>query len=101
MSDRKQNVVRAASAVARTVMISVSTILMIAGAIGIVGGVMNAVAAEQERSGNISQSAVTRQVGVDSTGQRNASLNVLAGVLYCKVFRGRSFSRNAIRLRYA
>jgi hypothetical protein len=36
-----------------------------------------------------------------STGQRNASFSLLAGVLYCKVLRGRWFSLSATRLRSA
>lgn len=37
----------------------------------------------------------------DSIGQRNTALSVLAGVSYCKIFRGRRFSRAATRFRLA
>jgi transposase len=37
----------------------------------------------------------------NSTDQRNISFSLLAGVLYCKVLRGRWFSLSAMRLRSA
>jgi transposase len=44
---------------------------------------------------------ILKKAAVDSMGQRNASLSLLAGVLYCKVFLGRWFSLRAMRLRSA
>ena len=43
---------------------------------------------------------ILKKATVHSMGQRNTSFSLLAGVLYCKVFRGRWFSRSAMRFKY-
>ena len=50
--------------------------------------------------GSVSVSLANQAAG-NSTGQRNTSFSLLAGVLYCKVLRGRWFSLSAMRLRSA
>lgn len=42
-----------------------------------------------------------KKAAADSTDQCNTSFSLLAGVLYCKVFLGRWFSRSAMRFKYA
>jgi transposase len=44
---------------------------------------------------------ILKKAAGNSTGHRNTSFSLLAGVLYCKVLRGRWFSLSAMRLRSA